>query len=63
MKNQLLAISFVLTSISCFSQSPLSIEKDFWAGTAIITSSFFGALGADWVYLRPTSAMCFFSSV
>ena len=35
MKVQLLAISFVLTSISCFSQSPLSIEKDFWAGTAI----------------------------
>lgn len=35
MKVKLLAISFVLTSLSCFSQSPLSIEKDFWAGTAI----------------------------
>jgi len=35
MKNQLLAISFVLASISSFSQTPLSIEKDFWSGTAI----------------------------
>lgn len=35
MKVQLLVISFVLASISCFSQSPLSIEKDFWSGTVI----------------------------
>ena len=35
MKNQLLVFSFLFASLTCFSQSPLSIEKDFWAGTAI----------------------------
>jgi hypothetical protein len=34
MKVQLL-ISFVFAGMSCFSQSPLSLEKDFWSGTAI----------------------------
>jgi hypothetical protein len=35
MKVKFLVITFVLISISCFSQSPLSIEKDFWSGIAI----------------------------
>ena len=35
MKIQFLVFSFLFVSFSCFSQSPLSIEKDFWSGVAI----------------------------
>jgi hypothetical protein len=35
MRIQFLVFSFLFVSFSCFSQSPLSIEKDFWSGVAI----------------------------
>ena len=35
MKVKLMIISFLLASFSCFSQSSLSVEKDYWSGTAI----------------------------